>query len=275
MLLLHARSLLFLPASNARAIEKARGLACDMVILDLEDAVPEARKAEARAALSGAFATGFGERIGAVRVNAVESPHHAADMAALSGVAAEYIVLPKVEAAAQAAAVHRAGGRPVIAMIESPLGVALAREIAATPGVAGLFMGNNDLRHDLRIPMDADRSGLMLAMQTVVLAARLAGCAVFDGVFNRLEDGAGLAAECREGRALGFDGKTLIHPNQIAAANAAFGPTARELDEARALVAAATGGAERHAGAMIEAMHVDQARALLARAQALEAGSGE
>ncbi len=266
MLLHHARSLLFLPASNARAIEKVRGLPCDAVILDLEDAVADDRKEEARAALAGAFAAGFGERIGAVRVNAVDSPHHARDVAALTGVAADIVVLPKVEDAAQAEALHRATGKPVIAMVESPLGVVNAMAIAAAEGVAGLFMGNNDLRHDLHIPLDADRAGLMLAMQQVILAARLAGKAVFDGVYNRLDDAAGFSAECREGRNIGFDGKTLIHPNQIADANAIFGPTAGQLAEARALIAAATGGAERHDGRMIEAMHVDQARALLARA---------
>ncbi|MGE4431576.1 MAG: CoA ester lyase [Sphingobium sp.] len=267
MLLHHARSLLFLPASNARALEKARGLACDMVILDLEDSVADDRKQDARAALAGAFAAGFGDRIGTVRINAADSPHHQADIDALAGLAPDYIVLPKVERPEQAAAVHRATGRPVIAMIESPAGVAQAQAIAAVDGVAGLFMGNNDLRHDLRIPMDADRSGLMVAMQMVILAARLAGKAVFDGVYNRLEDSEAFIAECREGRAIGFDGKTLIHPNQIAPANAVFGPSPQELDEARALIAAATGGAERHGGEMIEAMHVAQARALLDRAE--------
>lgn len=266
MLLNHARSPLFLPASNARAIEKARGLPCDMVILDLEDAVPEDRKAEARAALGPALEQGFGGRLAAVRVNAVDSQHHRADMAAVHGLALDYVVLPKVEAAAQAASVHEASGRPVIGMIESPLGLVNAQAIAAEPGVAGLFMGNNDLRHDLRIPRDADRSGLMLAMQSVILAARLAGKAVFDGVYNRLDDAPGFAAECREGYALGFDGKTLIHPGQIDTANAIFGPSEQELAEARALIAAFSGGAERHEGAMIEDMHIAQARALLERA---------
>jgi len=267
MQLSHARSLLFLPASNARAIEKVRGLPCDMVILDLEDAVPDDRKEEARAALAPAFASGFGGRIGAVRINAVDSAHHAADLAALAGVALDVVVLPKVETAEQAAGVHKATGKPVIAMVESPAGVAQAQAIAAVEGVAGLFMGNNDLRHALRIPMDADRTGLMLAMQATILAARLSGKAVFDGVYNRLEDKEGFAAECRAGRAIGFDGKTLIHPGQIAEANAVFGPGEQELADARALIAAASkGGAERHDGAMIEAMHVAQAKALLARA---------
>jgi len=267
MQLSHARSLLFLPASNGRAIEKARGLPCDMVILDLEDSVADDRKEEARAALPGAFATGFGGRIGAVRINAAGHGGHAGDIAALAGVALDFVVLPKVERPEEAAQVHEATGRPVIAMIESPPGVVAAQTIAATGGVAGLFMGNNDLRHALRIPLGADRSGLMLAMQTVILSARLAGRAVFDGVYNRMDDSEGFAAECREGRALGFDGKTLIHPSQIADANAIFGPDEQELAEARALIAAAVrGGAERHGGAMIEEMHVRQAKDLLARA---------
>lgn len=268
MQLHHLRSLLFLPASNARAVEKARDLGCDAVILDLEDAVPDDRKADARAALKPAFAQGFGRRVGAVRINATDSPFHADDLAALDGVAADLVVLPKVERGDAASIVHRATGQPVIAMIESPAGVLAAREIAAAEGVVGLFMGVNDLRHDLRIPADADRAGLMLAMQTVILAARATGRAVFDGVYNRLDDEEGLRAECREGRTLGFDGKTLIHPGQIAVANAVFGPGPAEIDEARALIAAATGGAERYQGRMIEAMHVAQARALLERAGA-------
>lgn len=268
MHLTHARSLLFLPASNARAIEKARGLACDMVILDLEDAVADDKKKDARAALKTAFDTGFGDRIGAVRVNEAGSDHYHADCAALAGVAAQLIILPKVETPSQAQGLHETTGKPVIAMIESPLGVANARSIAATQGVTGLFMGNNDLRHDLRIPMDADRSGLMLSMQEVILAARLAGKAVFDGVYNKLDDPDGFRAECLDGRNLGFDGKTLIHPNQIGPANEIFGPSEQELADARALIAAATGGAERFEGRMIEAMHVSQAHALLEKAGA-------
>lgn len=266
MQLMHSRSLLFLPASNARAIEKALGLACDMVILDLEDAVADEKKEDARAALKAAFDSGFGDRIGAVRVNEAGSHYYHADCAALEGIAAQVIILPKVEMPAQAQALHEATGKPVIAMIESPLGVANARAIAAVQGVIGLFMGNNDLRHDLRIPLDADRAGLMLSMQEVILAARLSGKAVFDGVYNKLDDPDGFRVECSEGRNLGFDGKTLIHPNQIAPANEIFGPSEQELADARTLIAAATGGAERFEGRMIEAMHVSQARALLEKA---------
>lgn len=267
----YARSLLFLPASNPRAIEKARGLPCDMVMLDLEDAVADDAKQAARNALPDALSAGFSQRIVAVRINACDSMWQAGDLAALAGLTPDYIVLPKVESASQVATIHAATNIPVIAMIESPLGVANATAIAAAPGVAGLFMGNNDLRRDLRIPMDAGRQGLMLALQTVVLAARLAGVAVFDGVYNKFADHEGFAAECIEGRNLGFDGKTLIHPSQIDPANAIFGPSEEELAAAQRLIAAATGGAERHEGGMIETMHVEQARALLARAAGLQA----
>jgi citrate lyase subunit beta/citryl-CoA lyase len=151
-------------------------------------------------------------------------------------------------------------------MIETPRGVLAAAEIAAVQGVAGLVAGSNDLRASLGIP-GFGREGIGVALQTVVLAARAAGVWAIDGVFNALDDSEGLAAECRHGRALGFDGKSLIHPNQIAIATEAFGPTSDELAEARALIDAASGGAERFRDRMIESMHVDQARALIARAE--------
>ena len=193
----YARSLLFLPASNARAVEKARALDCDMVILDLEDAVADDAKQGARDALASVFAAGFGKRIAAVRINACDSPWQPGDLAALVGISPDYVVLPKVEFGHEVAAVYAATGRPVIAMVETPRGVVNAQEIAQASGVAGLFMGNNDLRKEMRIPMDAGRQGLMLAMQSVVLAARLAGIAAFDGVFNRLADAEGFSAASR------------------------------------------------------------------------------
>lgn len=254
---------------------KARALPCDMVILDLEDAVADDRKVDARAALKSAFKSGFGSRIGAVRLNSTSSPHHDADLAALTDVAVEMLILPKVKTTCEAQAFCLRTGKPIIAMIETALGVVNARQIAAVEGVAGLFMGNNDLRRNLGIPSNADRSGLMLAMQSVILAARLAGKAVFDGVYNRLEDADGFEAECLAGKALGFDGKTLIHPNQIACANSIFGPGERELEEARALVAASMGGAERYDGRMIEAMHVAEARDLIERADATQHENGK
>ncbi|WP_336965837.1 CoA ester lyase [Sphingobium aquiterrae] len=272
MLLRHARSLLFLPASNARAIEKVRGLPCDMVILDLEDAVPDERKEEARAAAVAASAQGFGDRLVGIRINVAGTPWHGAEMVAVKHSAADFVVLPKVETVRQVHDVYSVCQKPVIAMIESAMGVFAAQAIAAETATAALFMGNNDLRRDLRIPSSADRSGLTVALQSVVLAARASGKAVFDGVYNRLEDAGGLEAECRAGHALGFDGKTLIHPNQVEIANGIFGPDTQAIEDARRLVAAATSGAERFGGTMIEAMHVAEARELLARAEANVAG---
>ena len=266
MQLAFARSLLFVPASNPRAMEKAQGLECDMVMLDLEDAVPDAQKGEARAA---AVAARYPGKLTGIRINMEGTPWHGADMIAAKHSAADYVILPKVETVRQVHDVRSVTEKPVIAMIESARGLIAAADIAAQPGTAALFMGVNDLHRDLGIAADAGRSGLTLALQGVVLAARASGKAVFDGVYNRLEDAEGLEAECREGRAFGFDGKTLIHPNQIGITNALFGPDPQALAEARRLIDAATGGAERFEGSMIEAMHVDAARALIARAEAL------
>ncbi|MDT8757811.1 CoA ester lyase [Sphingomonas psychrotolerans] len=259
------RTALFLPASNPRAIAKARGLGADMVILDLEDAVRDDAKAEARAAAVAAVAEGFGHRLCAIRINGIESGEHAADLDVVASSVCDFVVVPKVETAADAAAIADAVGKPLLAMIETPLGVLAAADVAAVTGVGGLIAGANDLRATLGIPAGAGREGLLLSLQTIVLAARANAVWAIDGVFNALDDLAGLSAECRHGRALGFDGKSLIHPNQIEVAEQAFGPSDRELADAEALVAAATGGAERFRDRMIEAMHVAQAQALLAR----------
>ncbi|WBO24142.1 HpcH/HpaI aldolase/citrate lyase family protein [Sphingomonas abietis] len=259
------RSALFLPASNPRAVAKARTLDVDMVILDLEDAVADDAKAAARQAAIAAVDEPFGGAIVAIRLNAPDTEWHIDDIVALSASRADLVVVPKVEDAVVAAKIAAAVGRPVYAMIETPAGLLAAAGIAAAHGVAGLIAGTNDLAHSLRLP-ERGRIGLSLALQTIVLAARAAGIVALDGVWNRLDDGDGLAAECAEGRALGFDGKTLIHPNQIAAAHAGFGPSEAEIEDARALVAAATTGAARFRGRMVEAMHVASARSILARA---------
>ncbi|MEP9360764.1 CoA ester lyase [Sphingomonas sp. KR3-1] len=257
------RTALFLPASNPRAIEKARGLAADLVILDLEDAVKDEDKAGARHAAVAAVAQGFGPRLAAIRINGIESGEHLEDVAAIAASLADFVVLPKAESAGEVAQVVAALGKPLLAMIETPLGVLAAAEIAAVPGVSGLIAGTNDLAASLRLPPASGRAQMGVALQTIVLAARASQVWALDGVFNKLDDPEGLEAECREGRALGYDGKSLIHPGQIAIAARAFGPSDAELAEARALIAAATGGAERYQGRMIEAMHVEQARALL------------
>jgi len=258
------RTALYLPASNARAIEKARGLAPDMIMLDLEDAVPADLKAEARAAAVAAVETSFGCPV-AIRINAIGSEWHMADLDAVAHSRADYMVLPKVESARGLAA----SGKPLLAMIETPDGVLAAAEIARQPGLAGLIAGTNDLKSELRIPSSAGREGLVYALQMIVLAARGAGIVALDGVWNKLDDSEGLEAECRQGRAFGFDGKTVIHPAQIEAANRIFGPDAAELEDARALIEAFNGGAERFRNRMIESMHVDAARRLIARAEGL------
>jgi citrate lyase subunit beta/citryl-CoA lyase len=256
--------LLFLPASNPRAIEKVRGLGADMIFLDLEDAVKPEEKETARDTAVAAAAQGFGTRPVAIRVNKIGDPWHEADLAAVAGSAADFAILPKVQSAAELEAVAARAGKPVLAMIETASGVLDAHRIA--PFSAGLIAGTNDLSADLGLPPGSGRRGLTHSLQAVVLAARAAGVAAFDGVYNRLEDAAGLEAECVEGRAFGYDGKTLIHPNQIDTANRIFGPSAEEVEAARRLIAAATGGAERFEGRMIEAMHVEEARRLIERA---------
>jgi (3S)-malyl-CoA thioesterase len=260
-----ARSLLFLPASNPRAIEKARALAADMIILDLEDAVKEEDKTAAREAAVEACREGFGGRPVGIRINAVRSPHHGPDMLAARRSGAAYVVLPKVEAARDVHDTKVVTERPIITMVESAAGVTRADELA--PLSAALLAGTNDLSLSLRIPPSAGRRGLIVALQRIVIAARAAGIPAFDGVYNKLEDPSGLAEEAEEGRAFGFDGKSVIHPGQIETVNRVFTPSAEELAAADALIASATGGAQRHGGQMIEDLHVAQARVLIARAR--------
>lgn len=260
------RSLLYVPGSNARALEKAQGLAADMLIIDLEDAVPADHKDAAREAMRAAVLAGFpGKRV-AVRVNGTGSAGQAADIAALAGLELDAVVLPKVDATADLDPL-RALGVSLFAMIETPVAIYAARDIAADRDVRGLIAGLNDLAHELRLPDGMDRGAMSHAIQAIVLAARAGGCWCFDGVYNAIDDAAGFAAEAGEGRRLGFDGKTLIHPSQVDPCNRAFAPSPREIAAAEALVAAATGGAQRHDGRMIEDMHVAAARALLERAE--------
>lgn len=263
------RSALFLPASNARAIEKARGLPADLIMLDLEDAVKPDAKAEARAAAVAASREGFPERLCAIRINGPGTVWHDDDVAAVAASSAELFVLPKVESAGSAATIAATIGKPMLAMIETPYGVINAVDIAAAPGVRGLIAGTNDLANELHLPAPDDRTGMILSLQMIVLAARAVGIWALDGVFNDLANPETLAIQCAEGRVMGFDGKTLIHPNQIDIANSAFSPSEAELEEARALIAAASGGAERFRDRMIETMHVEMAKRLLARAKLL------
>ena len=258
------RSALFLPASNPRAIAKARTAGADLVILDLEDAVKHEDKEAARAAAVSAVAEAWPCAI-AIRVNGVGTQWHEADIGAVAGSKADLVIVPRAASASDVAAVTSAVKRPVAAMIETAAGVLAAASIANA--AAALIAGTNDLAADLRLEPGAGRGPLQTALQMILLSARAAGCAAIDGVFNRLDDPASLAAECAESRALGFDGKSLIHPDQIAPCHAAFAPSPEEISRAERLLAAASGGAERFEGAMVESMHVEAARRLLERSR--------
>lgn len=274
------RSVLYLPASNARAIEKARTLACDVAVLDLEDAVaPDAKSEARRAAFEAVRAGGFGPRLG-VRINALDTPWGAEDLDALRDSGVGLIVAPKVESehGVRDLSARLPAGCALWAMIETPLAVLRLDAIAGTGGnLAGLMLGVNDLAKGLGTGASADREPLKPWMAVTVAAARAHGLIALDGVFNRIDDADGLAAECAQGRLYGFDGKSLIHPSQVAAANAAFSASEVELTHARAIVAAfaapeAAGlGAIRLDGAMVERLHLQAAEALLARHAAEQA----
>jgi citrate lyase subunit beta/citryl-CoA lyase len=262
-----ARSALFLPADNPRAVAKARDLDCDVAVLDLEDAVGPDHKAAARAAAVEAIQIGgFGPRL-AVRVNAADTPWFEADLAAVAGAA--LIVLPKVETPDTVARVAEiAPNARLWAMIETPLALKNLWAIAeAGGGLEALMLGVNDLAATLNTGPSPDREPLKPWLAAVVAAARLNGIVAIDGVFNRLDDPNGLAAECAQGRLYGFDGKSLIHPNQIAAANAAFAPSDAAVAHARAVVAAFAAqpgaGVLTVDGQMVERLHLEAAERLL------------
>ena len=258
------RSLLFLPASKPRAIARAREVSADLVILDLEDAVSPDDKAAARDAAVEAVATPWRVPI-AIRINGAGSEWHSLDLDAAARSTADLIVVPRAISAHLVHEVVETVSKPVLAMIETAAGVLAAAEIARE--CAGLIVGTNDLRTDLRLPLDATREPISASLQLIVLAARAAGLAVFDGVFNNLEDSGGFLKEAQDGRRLGFDGKSLIHPNQIAACHQAFAPSAGEVDRAKAVIDAFHGGAERFGNEMIERMHVEAAQRVLERAK--------
>jgi citrate lyase beta subunit len=264
------RTLLYLPASNARALEKARALPADAVILDLEDAVAPDAKEAARAAAVAAVGGDFGQSEVGIRVNGLGTPWSDADFAAVAVSAAAFLVVPKVDSPADAqAAVAKAGGKPVWAMIETPRAVLKADEIAATPGVAALVAGFADLTKDLRARPGPDRLPLLYAASRILLAARAAGIQAFDGVYTGIGDEAGLEAEARQALALGFDGKTCIHPSQIDGVNRIFSPSADELEHAKGLIAAheeamsAGKAVATFKGKMVEVLHVLEAKRTL------------
>lgn len=274
------RSALFLPASNPRAIAKARGLAADVVILDLEDAVAPEAKVDARAAAIAAVREDFGHRERVIRANALGTEWGEADLRALRGADLDAVLLPKVSDVATLANARAllGPGTPLWIMVETCHAVLNLRELAAAAADAGLtafVAGTNDLAKEMRCRPGEARTPLLPALAQIVTAARAYGLVALDGVSNAIDDPARVVAECEAGRDLGFDGKTLIHPSQIDPANRVFAPTVDEIAWARIVLAAfeapeAQGrGAIRVEGKMVELLHRDEARRTLALAEAI------
>ncbi len=284
------RSVLYVPGSNPKALAKARTLPCDGVILDLEDSVaPEAKESARHAVVEAVAAGGFAPRELLVRVNARGTPWHRDDLAAVTRLPVDGIVLPKVESpedVREAAGVLAASGAPATPAlwltIETPRGVLAADLLAgAHPSVAGLVAGTSDLTKELRARHVPGREPLLHALSAIVLAARAHSLAALDGVHLALEDEEGFAAACRQGRDLGFDGKTLIHPRTIPSANRAFAPDRAEVDDARRLLAtwsaarAEGRGVVVHERRLVEALHAREAARLVALAEAIAARGSE
>ena len=275
------RSVLYMPADNARALEKARSLPCDCVIIDLEDAVAPENKLAARAqAAATVRAGGFGGREVVIRVNGRDTPWGAEDLAAAVEAQPDAILVPKVNDAADVAAYDTAiSGQPRLwAMIETCASIfqldAIGRA-AANTRLDAWVIGTNDLAKEMRCRPGADRAPLLPALALAVTAARAHGITVIAGVFNDIGDAEGLARQCAQGADFGFDGKSLIHPGQVGPANTAFSPTAEEIDWAKAVVAAfalpenADKGVVKIGGKMTERLHLAQAQRALAVAEAV------
>ena len=277
------RSLLYIPASKERALDKARSLPVDAIIFDLEDAVTAEEKVNARATLTSALAAGgYGRRLRIVRINGLDTEWGAEDARAVCEMQADAVLLPKVGSPEDLDALSAiTGDLPLWAMMETPRGMRNAAAIAAHPKLAGFVMGTNDLAKDLNSRFRPDRAPLMTSLGLCLLAAKAEGVIIIDGVYNAYLDDEGLAAECAQGRDMGFDGKSLIHPAQVAIANAAFSPSEDEIDLARRQIAAfdeamATGqGVAVVDGRIVENLHVATARDLLAKAETIAALQSE
>ncbi|MCB2130414.1 MAG: CoA ester lyase [Rhodobacteraceae bacterium] len=271
------RSVLYIPASRQRAIEKAASLAADAIIFDLEDAVSADEKLNARATLSDELSTrDFGDRARIVRVNGLETEWGRDDIAAFAGARIDALLIPKVNGPADLDAVAGlAANVPLWAMMETPAAMLNAASIAAHPRLGGLVMGTNDLAKELGSRFRADRLAMQPALGLCLLAARAHGRIAIDGVYNAFKDEAGLRAECEQGRDMGFDGKTLIHPAQLEIANEVFAPSPDEVELARRQIdafeaaRAAGQGVAVVDGRIVENLHVATARRTLARATAI------
>ncbi|MCK0172044.1 CoA ester lyase [Aliiroseovarius sp. S1123] len=276
------RSVLYIPGSKERALEKARGLAADAIIFDLEDAVAPDAKVEARAILKAELNKGgYGNRAKIVRINGFDTEWGKDDVAAFVGADIDAILMPKVGSAAQLD--ELAALIPDVdlwAMMETPIGMLNAAEIAAHPRLKGFVMGTNDLAKELNTRFRADRLPMMGGLHMCLIAAKAHGVVIVDGVYNAFKDEEGLKAECDQGRDMGMDGKTLIHPAQLDIANAAFAPSEAEIDLAKRQIAAfeeaeASGqGVAVVDGKIVENLHVETAKSILAKADAIAAMGG-
>ncbi|WP_299353992.1 CoA ester lyase [uncultured Shimia sp.] len=276
------RSVLYIPGSKDRALEKARTLPVDAIIFDLEDAVSVDEKENARETLKAALeAGGYGNRTRIVRINGLITKWGREDAAAVREMDCDAVLLPKVESFAQVDLLAEiTGDLPIWAMMETPRGIMNAAEIASHPLMKGFVMGTNDLAKDLQCRFRADRLPMMTSLSLCLLAAKAEGLVIVDGVYNAFKDAEGLRVECEQGRDLGMDGKTLIHPAQVDVANEAFAPTEDEIDLARRQIAAfeeteaAGQGVAVVDGKIVENLHVVTAKEILAKADAIAALEG-
>ncbi len=279
------RSVLYMPGANERALEKAKDIPADALILDLEDAVAPDAKPEARERVCAAVAAGgYGSRELTIRANGIGTPWHDDDLRAVAAAGPDAVVVPKVDTAADVHAIEAAldaGGAPdrtrIWAMLETPVAMLHAEEIAAaSERLAVLVMGTNDLAKELHAVRVRDRHPLLAGLGLCLLAARATGKVILDGVYNDIKDEAGFLAECVQGREMGFDGKTLIHPSQVGPCNDVFSPDEDAVDLARRTIAAFDQAVSEGRGVvtldgrMIENLHVEEARRVLAIQAAIE-----
>ncbi len=273
------RSVLYMPSSNERALEKAKTLAADAIIFDLEDAVaPDAKVAARDAAVAAATSGAYGGKVLTIRCNGLDTPWGAEDLAAAAAARPAAVVVPKVSGPEHLDALAAiTGDVPIWAMVETPAALFAIREICAHPAVSALVMGTNDLVKELRAAMVPGRGPLLPHLALALAGARLAGKVILDGVYNDVKDEEGFRAECLQGMQMGFDGKTLIHPGQVPTCNEVWAPTEAEVDHARRVIAAfeeaerAGSGVVTVDGRMVENLHRDIAVRVLATADAIAA----
>lgn len=273
------RSVLYIPGARARALDKARSLATDAIIFDLEDAVAADEKGAARETLAAALAEGgYGTRVQIIRINGLDTDWGADDARAAVAMKPDAILLPKVSTPQNLDALAEiTGDIPLWAMMETPLGMLNAQAIAAHPKLKGMVMGTNDLAKDLQTRFRPDRLPMMTSLGLCLLAAKAHGVTIIDGVYNAFKDAEGLAVECAQGRDMGFDGKTLIHPAQLDVANEAFAPSDAEIELSQRQITAfeeaeaAGQGVAVVDGKIVENLHVVTARQILAKSAAIAA----